>query len=61
MALLWEVPMTILLSTRTGVNEVEQSVYAFALSDAEMLFRLFDTYEKEAVRAITASSSMYAE
>ena len=35
-------------------NEVEQSVYAFALSDAEMLFRLFDTYEKEAVRVIKA-------
>lgn len=35
-------------------NEVEQSVYAFELSDADMLFRLFDTYEREALRVIDA-------
>lgn len=31
-------------------NEVEQSTYAFELSDADMLFDLFDRYEKEAQR-----------
>lgn len=31
-------------------NEVEQSTYNFELADIEMLFHLFDTYEKEAVR-----------
>lgn len=31
-------------------NEVEQSAYNFELADIDMLFRLFDTYEKEAVR-----------
>lgn len=31
-------------------NEVEQSTYAFELSDADMLFELFDRYEKEAQR-----------
>ncbi len=31
-------------------NEVEQSTYNFELSDAKMLFTLFDMYEKEAFR-----------
>lgn len=31
-------------------NEVEQSTYAFELSDADMLFDLFNRYEKEAQR-----------
>lgn len=31
-------------------NEVEQSTYNFELADIDMLFHLFDTYEKEAVR-----------
>lgn len=35
-------------------NEVEQSTYAFELSDAELLFRLFDQYEKEAMRIVKA-------
>ena len=33
-------------------NEYEQSVYAFDLSDEDLLFELFDKYEKEAVRVI---------
>jgi glycyl-tRNA synthetase alpha chain len=33
-------------------NEVEQSTYNFELSDAAMLFSLFDTYEKEAIRIV---------
>ena len=33
-------------------NEVEQSTYTFQLSDANMLFKLFDMYEKEALRII---------
>uniref|UniRef100_UPI00262C6ABF glycine--tRNA ligase subunit alpha n=1 Tax=uncultured Anaerovibrio sp. TaxID=361586 RepID=UPI00262C6ABF len=33
-------------------NEFEQSTYAFDLSDADLLFELFDKYEKEAVRVI---------
>jgi len=33
-------------------NEVEQSHYNFDLSDSEMLFTLFDIYEKEAIRII---------
>lgn len=33
-------------------NEVEQSTYAFELSDEKLLFDLFDKYEKEAVRII---------
>ena len=33
-------------------NEYEQSVYAFDLSDEELLFELFDKYEAEAVRVI---------
>ena len=33
-------------------NEVEQSVYTFELSDADLLFDLFNKYEKEAVRVI---------
>lgn len=33
-------------------NEVEQSTYAFELSDADMLFELFDRYEKEAQRIV---------
>lgn len=31
-------------------NEVEQSTYNFEIADTDMLFHLFDTYEKEAVR-----------
>lgn len=33
-------------------NEYEQSVYNFELADIDMLFMLFDTYEKEATRII---------
>lgn len=33
-------------------NEVEQSAYNFELADTEMLFQLFDMYEKEAMRII---------
>lgn len=33
-------------------NEYEQSRYNFDLSDSHMLFTLFDTYEKEAIRII---------
>ena len=33
-------------------NEYEQSAYAFDLSDEDMLFDMFDKYEKEAVRII---------
>ena len=33
-------------------NEVEQSRYNFELADTELLFNLFDMYEKEAVRII---------
>ena len=33
-------------------NEFEQSSYAFDLSDADLLFELFDKYENEAVRVI---------
>ncbi len=33
-------------------NEVEQSYYNFEIADTEMLFRLFDMYEKEAVRVV---------
>ena len=33
-------------------NEVEQSHYNFELADIELLFNLFDMYEKEAVRII---------
>ncbi|HIU64078.1 MAG TPA: glycine--tRNA ligase subunit alpha [Candidatus Avacidaminococcus intestinavium] len=33
-------------------NEVEQSWYNFELADTEMLFKLFDMYEKEALRII---------
>ncbi|HZA13892.1 MAG TPA: glycine--tRNA ligase subunit alpha, partial [Myxococcaceae bacterium] len=33
-------------------NEVEMSTYAFQASDPEMLFRLFDSYEKECKRLI---------
>jgi glycyl-tRNA synthetase alpha chain len=32
--------------------EYEQSKYAFEVSDTELLFRLFDSYEKEAGRAL---------
>ena len=35
-------------------NEVEQSTYAFELSNADLLFHLFDEYEKEAMRVIKA-------
>lgn len=33
-------------------NEYEQSCYNFDLSDSQMLFTLFDMYEKEAIRII---------
>jgi glycyl-tRNA synthetase alpha chain len=33
-------------------NEYEQSRYTFDLSDSQMLFTLFDMYEKEAIRII---------
>lgn len=33
-------------------NEYEQSLYGFKLSDARLLFELFDKYEAEAVRVI---------
>ena len=33
-------------------NEVEMSTYSFQASDAEMLFRLFDTYEAECQRIL---------
>lgn len=33
-------------------NEVEQSTYNFELADTELLFELFDKYEKEAIRII---------
>lgn len=35
-------------------NEVEQSTYSFELSDSDLLFHLFDQYEKEAMRVIKA-------
>ena len=35
-------------------NEVEQSTYAFTLSDSKLLFHLFDLYEAEAMRVIQA-------
>jgi glycyl-tRNA synthetase alpha chain len=35
-------------------NEVEQSVYNFELADTDMLFTLFDMYEKEAKRICEA-------
>lgn len=41
-------------------NEYEQSVYAFDESDQDMLFRLFDTYEKEATRLIEKNLIMPA-
>ena len=31
-------------------NEVEQSTYNFEVADIDMLFQLFDIYEKEAIR-----------
>ncbi|SEJ97249.1 glycyl-tRNA synthetase alpha chain [Propionispira arboris] len=34
-------------------NEVEQSTYNFELADVDLLFDLFDKYEKEAIRVIT--------
>ncbi|WP_110953305.1 glycine--tRNA ligase subunit alpha [Anaerosinus massiliensis] len=33
-------------------NELEQSTYNFELADIELLFELFDKYEKEAIRII---------
>ncbi|MBP2632458.1 MAG: Glycyl-tRNA synthetase alpha subunit [Firmicutes bacterium] len=33
-------------------NEVEQSTYNFELADIDLLFELFDKYEKEAIRII---------
>ncbi len=41
-------------------NEYEQSVYSYDLSDQDMLFHLFDMYEKEAVRIIDAGCIMPA-
>lgn len=35
-------------------NEYEQSVYSYELSDHDMLFKLFDMYEKEAQRVVKA-------
>ena len=35
-------------------NEYEQSVYSYELSDHDMLFHLFDMYEKEATRVAKA-------
>lgn len=35
-------------------NEVEQSTYSFEIADSEMLFKLFDIYEKEALRVCEA-------
>ena len=35
-------------------NEYEQSVYSYELSDHDMLFKLFDMYEKEAKRVVKA-------
>lgn len=35
-------------------NEVEQSAYNFEISDAALLFDLFDRYEKEAIRIVEA-------
>lgn len=35
-------------------NEVEQSTYNFELADTDLLFELFDKYEKEAIRVIEA-------
>ena len=35
-------------------NEYEQSVYSYDLSDHDMLFKLFDMYEKEAARVVKA-------
>ena len=32
------------------LNEVEQSAYSFDLADTDMLFTLFEMYEKEAKR-----------
>ena len=33
-----------------GQNELENSIYSFELADAQLLFHLFDCYEKEALR-----------
>lgn len=33
-------------------NEVEQSTYNFELADTDLLFTLFDQYEKEAIRVV---------
>lgn len=33
-------------------NEVEQSAYNFELADTDLLFNLFDQYEKEAIRVV---------
>ncbi|MPM62479.1 Glycine--tRNA ligase alpha subunit [bioreactor metagenome] len=33
-------------------NEVEQSYYNFEIADVSLLFKLFDMYEKEAVRVV---------
>jgi glycyl-tRNA synthetase alpha chain len=41
-------------------NEVEQSRYNFELSNAELLFDFFDSYEKEAKRLIEAQCTLPA-
>ena len=35
-----------------GQNELENSIYSFELADAQLLFHLFDCYEKEALRIL---------
>ena len=41
-------------------NEYEQSLYTFELSDAAMLFELFDKYEREAARIIDQAAVLPA-
>ena len=38
-------------------NEVEQSTYSFELSDSDLLFHLFDQYEKELCGSLKPASS----
>lgn len=35
-------------------NEVQQSTYNFEVADTDMLYRLFESYEKECLRALEA-------
>ena len=35
-----------------GQNELENSIYSFELADTQLLFHLFDCYEKEALRIL---------